>query len=169
MRIIEAIKLLILGALAMTLLSMILALYEVRAAVLRLEDNLHTVRVQAARTEGEVAGLRVTTAASILALRGPERVEAVRLTAFALTDAQTGGRPDKTALGTTPIVGKTAAVHPSMAGKFLNRRVYIPGHGVWHVTSVTSRNIAPNTLDLCKPVYEAARFTPVETIAVALD
>lgn len=138
-------------------------------AVSGLQRSVDSLALQQARVNAALVAQNVTLQAAVAALRGPDRAAQVRVTAFSLTDAETGGRPNITSLGTKPVVGRTAAVHPALAAKFMNRTVFIPGHGTWHVTTLTSRNVPPNTLDLCKPEEEAAKFTPRKATAVAID
>jgi len=84
-----------------------------------------------------------------LPLHATAQTISMKVTGFTLTKKECGGNIQKTALMTTPVPGRTAAVSRDLL-HLLGKRVYIEGLGVWKVESVASKRLK-NTLDLLVP------------------
>lgn len=96
----------------------------------------------------------------IVVISVPPGVYNVRVTAYA--------KGDKTALGTTPIPGKTVAVSRDLL-HLLGKRVYVSGYGVFKVEDLMNERFERRIDLFSRSVEKAIDFGIRDTVIVPLD
>ena len=82
-------------------------------------------------------------------MAGPEKDKLieVKVTAYTTAADETDSSPDRTALMTVPVVGRTVSVSRDLAPLCLGKMIYVHGFGVRKVEDLTNGRLS-NTVDL---------------------